>query len=102
MSTIQLPTPITQPSVTADAVWVRSINISSPSTTAKSSAVISVCPMVSSTGYLLIDKTKQIRIPDIYASANNSLGIAAALDSILAAIQNIILSQNTFNSGSTN
>jgi hypothetical protein len=98
---ISLPAPIAVPAQTADTVWVSNVTIIAPNPAGKVMATATVTPMVSSTGALITAQQKQIRIPDLYATAGTNASVGAAVQAIYAAISNIVAAQNIFSKAQT-
>ena len=84
------------PSVTADGIWITSMNINAPSATQPIRATIMVAPFVSGTGEILRTLQKPIIIDDVTAKAGSTPEVAAAMTAIYAAVQVLVTEQNLF------
>ena len=92
-------TPIVTPSVssvTADGIWITSMNINAPSSTQPIRATIMVAPYVSSTGEILRNLQKPIVIDDVTAKSASTPEVAAAMTSIYTAVQVLITEGKVF------
>lgn len=91
--------PIEVPAVqakVADGLWISNLIVQAPSTTGKITLISTITPMISSTGELLKDKSKQLRIVDVAALAQTDSTVAAALAAIYTAVQSQVAAQNLF------
>jgi hypothetical protein len=88
---IQLDTTITVPTLTYDSVWIRSLNISSFSSTNPITANIVISPYNSTTGEIS-NISKNIMINDVMNTAATNPYIANTVGSIFAYIQDQIAS----------
>jgi hypothetical protein len=93
------PNPIPVPAVpaqVADALWVRSLNVSAPSITGKVAVSAQIVPYISSTGTLLPAQAKVLSIPDVFAAAATDTNVGTALNAIFAAVQTQVVAKNLF------
>jgi hypothetical protein len=88
---IQLDTTITVPTLTYDSVWIRSLNISSFSSTNPITANIVISPYNSTTGEIS-NISKNIMINDVMNTAATNPYIANTVGSIFAYVQDQIAS----------
>jgi hypothetical protein len=88
---ITLNTTITVPTLTYDSVWIRSLNISSFSSTNPIIANIVISPYNSTTGEIS-NISKNIMINDVMAAAATNPYIANTIGSIFAYVQDQIAS----------
>ena len=88
---ITLNTTITVPTLTYDSVWIRSLNISSFSSTNPITANIVISPYNSTTGEIS-NISKNIMINDVMAAAATNPYIANTVGSIFAYVQDQIAS----------
>jgi hypothetical protein len=88
---ITLNTTISVPTLTYDSVWIRSLNISSFSSTNPITANIVISPYNSTTGEIS-NTSKNIMINDVMASAATNPYIANTIGSIFAYVQDQIAS----------
>lgn len=96
---IILNTPISKepvPQKVADAVWIRDIKIYAPSPTGRVDAYIEVLPMISSTGELFYDDVRMIAVEDVFTECATNPTLAAAVQSIFTAVQDLVTTRNTF------
>jgi hypothetical protein len=96
---ITLPTPITTPAIaekTADGVWILHLQIIAPSPTQQIKVLAQVAPFISSTGEVLVNQAKMVRIDDVASLAATNQNIANAMGAIFIAIQEQIVTQNLF------
>jgi hypothetical protein len=87
---IPLQTPITVPQKTADSVWITNLNIVAPAANRPVMANVTVAPFNSTTGDIFRDKAKTIPIADVQAAAQQTPQIAAALQAIYVAVNQLI------------
>ena len=93
------PNPIVVPaqaSVTADAIWIRSLTVTAPTVTGKVSVTAQVVPYVSSTGAMLYAQSKTLTIPDVFTEAGTDATLATAMTAIFAAVQSQVTKKNLF------
>ena len=88
---IKLDTTITVPTLTYDSVWIRSLNISSFSSTNPITANIVISPYNSTTGEIS-NISKNIMINDVMNTAATNPYIANTVGSIFAYVQDQIAS----------
>ena len=94
---ITLSTAITTQPVTYSGVWVNNINITSPAANSPISAQIRVTPLDLTTGNLApFNMGKTINIRDVAELATSSSLAANAMTSIMAFVQDYIISKSVF------
>jgi hypothetical protein len=100
---IPIPAPLTvppQPQKVADAVWVPNLTIMAPDPKQVVVASIAVAPWITTTNELVRDQIKQIRLPDLYASAASNPKLAAALQAVYDAVGELVKTLGVFQSPS--
>jgi len=96
---IPIPNPINVPAtpeLTADSLWISSLTISAPTTTGKIAVKAILVPQVSSTGTLLLEKSKVLTIPDLTAAGATDPNITAAMTAIYAAVNSQAVAKKLF------
>ena len=96
---IKTPTPIVVPAIAAqvaDGLWISNLNISAPTITGNIRVMATIIPFVSSTGVLLSDQAKTLRIDDLGTLATTSTVAANAMTALFAAINEQVITQKIF------
>jgi hypothetical protein len=96
---IKTPTPIVVPataSQVADGLWISNLQIAAPTVAGKIRIMATIVPFISSTGVLLSNQSKVLRIDDLGTLATTSTTAANAMTSLFAAINEQIIAQKLF------
>lgn len=93
---IELTTPITVPTKTADKVWISRLIISAPDPTLPVRVHALLTPFVSSTGELIKEKQEVLVIDDLFTEASSNALVATASNAIYEAIQSVADKQEIF------
>ena len=97
MITLQNPINVpAQQAQVADSLWITNLSVFAPSSSGKVKVIATLCPMVSSNGNLLSDKSKKLTIDDVLTLAQTNSEVAAAMTALFAAVQNQVVTQKLF------
>ena len=99
MNLIQPTNPVVTPSVssvTINALWVTSVNIQAQNPSQPVQCVVQVAPYDTGSGIVHRELTQVIRIPDVFAAADETPSVGNAIGAIFQAVQDLVVSQSLF------